>query len=123
MPRLALVLGLVLVVLGVWAYATQGETKSVTALIPAFFGAPITLLGILGLNDKWRKHTMHAAVALALLGFLGAARGLPQLPTLFSDPASLERPRAGQVQSGMALLCLIFVVLGVVSFVRARRKA
>jgi hypothetical protein len=64
---------------------------------------------------------MHAAVLLALLGFLGSARGLVQIPALLAG-AELARPAAVAAQSITAGLCLLFVGLAVSSFIRARRQ-
>ena len=63
---------------------------------------------------------MHAAVLLALVGFLGSARGLLSLPALLSG-AELVRPAAVAAQSITAVLCAVFVGLAVNSFIQARR--
>ena len=63
---------------------------------------------------------MHAAVAVGLLGFVGAARGFLQVPAILSGD-EVERPTATAVQIAMSLVCLVFVVLCVRSFVKARR--
>jgi uncharacterized membrane protein len=121
MPQITLVLGSVLILLGIGFYLGTG-TSSVTALIPAFLGIPIVISGILARREGWRQHAMHAAVLLALLGFLGSARGLLQLPSLVRG-AEVARPAAVVAQSITALLCLVFVVLAVNSFIQARRSA
>ena len=98
------------------------ENQSVTALIPAFFGVPLVVLGALASSSPGaRKHAMHAAMVIGLLGFLGAARGLPSLPAVFTNPDEVARPTAVIVQSVMAILCLVYVILGIVSFVKARK--
>jgi hypothetical protein len=94
----------------------------VTALIPAFLGIPIEIAGFAALKEAWRKHAMHVAVLLALLGFLGSARGLVSLPALLTG-GEVARPAAVVAQSLTALLCLAFVVLAVRSFIQARRSA
>jgi hypothetical protein len=120
MPYVTIVLGSLLIAIGVGFYFGTGAT-SVTALIPAFLGVPIEIAGAMALREGWRKHAMHAAVLLALLGFLGSARGLLQLPALLTG-AELARPAAIVAQSLTALLCLFFVALAVRSFVQARRS-
>ncbi|WP_297838489.1 hypothetical protein [Ignavibacterium sp.] len=40
------------------------SSESITALIPTFFGIPLLILGWLGLNEKYLKHTMHGAAVL-----------------------------------------------------------
>lgn len=126
MPALTLVIGLILMILGAAGYfSADADSHSVTALIPAFFGLPIALLGAAALaRPGMAKHAMHAAVVLALLGAIGAGmQGLPKLGTLISDYESLERPLATLMQNLMALLCVALVAAGVASFVKARKKA
>jgi hypothetical protein len=119
MAKVAVWVGIVLVVLGVGAYFGTGRT-SVTALIPAFFGAPLAGLGVLAGDERRRRTAMHLAAALSLLGLLGSARGIPQALSLASGGA-VERPAAAVVQSLMAVLCALFLGLAVRSFVAARR--
>jgi lysylphosphatidylglycerol synthetase-like protein (DUF2156 family) len=121
MPRIAIVFGSLLVLVGVGFYVGTGAA-SITALIPAFIGLPLALLGGLATRENLRRHAMHGAAALGLLGFFGSARGLAQLPALLSGEP-LARPAAVAGQSLTAALCLVFVILCVRSFVEARRKA
>jgi uncharacterized membrane protein len=118
MPYVAMALGSLLLLIGVGFYVGTGAT-SVTALIPAFLGIPIEVAGVAALREGWRKHAMHAAALLAVLGFLGSARGLLSLPALLSG-GEVARPAAVVAQSLTAVLCLAFVGLAVRSFVRAR---
>ena len=110
--------GVVLIVLGVAGYAGSGGA-SVTALIPAFFGVVLAALGVLARNEGLRKHAMHGAVLVGLLGFLGSGGGLLQVPALMSG-GEVARPTAVVAQSAMALLMLLFVGLCVRSFISAR---
>jgi hypothetical protein len=119
MPRITLLFGVVLIILGVVGYVATGGV-SVTALIPAFFGVAMVVLGWLGQNERYRRHAMHIAVLLGLLGFLGTARGLIALPRLFTD-GGVERPAAVAAQGVMAILMIVYVALGVRSFIAARR--
>jgi hypothetical protein len=120
MPYITMTLGSLLLLVGIGFYVGTGAT-SITALIPAFLGVPIEIAGLLALREAWRKHAMHAAVLIALLGFLGSAPGLLQLPALLSG-AEVARPAAVFAQSITALLCLVFVALAVNSFIQARRS-
>lgn len=120
MVALSIGLGIVLSLLGVIGYAASGA-ESITALIPAFFGIPILILGLLGRKEHLRKHMMHAIAALALIGFIGSARGIGSLVTMLSGH-DVPRPLATVMQSVMALLTLGFVILAVKSFVDARRQ-
>jgi predicted MFS family arabinose efflux permease len=108
--------GIILVLLGVASYTLTGRT-SITALIPAFFGAVFLLCAIVGRqSDAARKHAMHAAVAVGLIGAIAAlARGVPA--ALSGDPT---RP-AVLAQLAMGVLLLIYVALGVQSFIAARK--
>jgi hypothetical protein len=119
MPTVAIALGVALVLLGAGGYVVTGMT-SWTALIPALFGLPIAVLGAVATNPSARKHAMHAAAGLGLLGLLGSAMGLPKLVTLLSG-GTVARPGAAVTQSLMAGLCLAFLVLCVKSFFDARR--
>ena len=120
MANLTVRVGTLLVLMGIGSYVATGMV-SVTALIPAFFGAPIAVLGQLAKNETRRKHAMHGAVLLGLLGFLGSAPGLLKLPQALTGGA--ERPTAIVMQALMAALLAVFVVLCVRSFIAARRAA
>ncbi len=120
MAKITIGIGCVLIALGVGGYFGTGR-ESMTALIPAFVGLPLALLGVVALNDGRRKHAMHAAAALGLLGFLGASRGFAKLPALLTG-GEVEKPVAAYMQIAMSLVCLVFLVLCVRSFIRARRS-
>src|ERR1041385_6571662 len=77
MPKISMVCGILLTVLGVVCYvfwqALGADHQSVTALIPAFVGVSLMLLGWLSLaQPAMRMHFMHGAVTLALLGALAS---------------------------------------------------
>jgi fucose 4-O-acetylase-like acetyltransferase len=119
-PGITLVFGVLLIVLGLGAFVATGSTHK-TALIPAYAGALFVILGLLARNAARRKHVMHAAAALALLGFLGTARGLFKAFRLLGG-ATVERPEAVIAQAIMGVLCVAFVLLCVNSFVQARKN-
>ena len=116
MPNTTRIFGLILIVLGVASYWLTGRT-SITALIPAFFGAVLLVCAIVaGASEAARKHAMHAAVAVGLIGALAAlARGLPG-----AFRGDVTRP-AVMSQLAMGVLLLIYVALGVQSFIAARK--
>lgn len=118
MTRITILIGVLLLLLGLGVYAATGM-KSVTALIPAFFGLPLLVLGLLALRDAWRKHAMHAAALVALLGFLGALARPLQL-VVSGRPLVVSAPLVSQFL--MAILCGLLVVLAVKSFIDARRR-
>ena len=119
MARVTIGFGVVLIALGVVGYIGTGAV-SITALIPAIFGAVLAILGWLALTDRFRRHAMHLAAAIALVGFLGAVPGLIGLMDLVSG-AEVQRPAAVMSQSIMAILMAVFVGLCVRSFIQARR--
>ena len=119
MPFTSIICGVLLILVGILGYAYGMSTghASPTALIPAIFGLVLALLGIVSrMKDDLRKHLMHAAAAIALIGFiLTAGRLVMNLGNLTLSAAFLS-------QLAMALICLIFVVLAVKSFSDARRN-
>ena len=119
MPKITVILGILLIVLGVIGWISTSFV-SITALIPAFFGIVFLILGLLGRKEGARKHAMHIAAVLAIIGLFGSFRGLTQLPTLLGG-GHLERPAAVAAQAVMAVLVLIFIILAVKSFIDARR--
>ncbi len=119
MPTLSIIFGLVLEAMGIGSYFLTGA-KSVTALIPSFFGSALILFGILGLMfHKARMHVMHLAALIGLLGALGGlGRGIPKLGALMAGTA--EHPVAVIMSTAMGVVCLVFLGLCVKSFVDAR---
>ncbi len=119
MPSTAIGCGLALILVGIAGYVwgMLGDRASMTALIPAFFGLVIALLGAFAKsNESLRKHLMHGALLVALIGFIVPAYRLLSMGSALSlSPAVVS-------QAAMALLCLIFLVLGIQSFVNARRS-
>jgi peptidoglycan/LPS O-acetylase OafA/YrhL len=113
MPRIAIVMGLLMVIQGVGFYFGTGMT-SVTALIPTFVGAPILLLGLLALRESLRMHAMHFAAVLGLLGLLAALGRIGM--------AGLSVSAASTSLLLMVLLCAVFLALCIKSFRDARRR-
>jgi hypothetical protein len=120
MHKLALWIGLALVVIGVGAYIGSGAA-SLTALVPSVLGAILAALGALAMaRPGAHRHAMHAAAAVALLGFFGSLQGIPAFFALLGG-AVVERPWAATAQALTALLSAVFVAAAISSFVRARR--
>ncbi|MDA1014697.1 MAG: hypothetical protein O3A00_09630 [Planctomycetota bacterium] len=115
MPRITVLFGLVLVILGLVAYfGSTPENLSKTALIPAFLGGPLILCGAIAHKDKLRMHAMHGAVLIGLLGGLGAlVKGVMGLA---------DFNRATGFQLATAAICLVFTFLCVKSFIDAKRR-
>ena len=115
MASTTIVIGTLLVLLGVIPYLMRGAP---TALIPAYVGAVLLILGFLARNERMRKHAMHVAVIVGLLGFLAAAGRLIAALASGKTPAPLAAFSLG----AMAVLTGIFVVLCVRSFINIRRR-
>lgn len=120
MAKFSIVLGIILVVLGLISYFGI-SSESITALIPAFLGIPVLIFGFLALNEKYLKHAMHGAAVLMLLGFGGTVGGLIKFFRMLGGEV-FERPSALTVQAIMAVLCLVFLIFAIKSFIDARRK-
>ena len=118
MPIVTLVVGGLLTLLGILGYV-MSETHSLTALIPLAFGVLIESCGALALQPRFKKHAMHGASALALLGAAGSTVGFVSFLRMVSG-ATVARPFAAQMQAAMFLICLIFLGLCVRSFREAR---
>ncbi len=118
MARISIVFGLLLTALGVGAFVGTGSEHP-TALIPAGFGLVLVLLGALALKDNLRKHAMHLA---AVVGLIGAVGGAVMLLLPFIKGTGIQRPTAYACTAAMTVLCLGFVGLCVNSFVQARRR-
>ncbi|MER3522727.1 MAG: hypothetical protein C4326_01325 [Ignavibacteria bacterium] len=121
MPLVTIILGALLVLAGFIGFLAA-DSVSPTALIPAAFGFMMIALGILARNESLRKHAMHGAAAVGLLGFFGSVSGLWQLIEILRGAES--EPTAAMIsRSFMAVVCLVFVAVTVRSFIAARSKA
>jgi hypothetical protein len=119
-----IVIGTGLILIGLQGYFDFGgllevKERSPTALIPAAIGAVLVVCGILSRDDRLRKHVMHVAALVGVLGVFGALyRPLKALAQNGSIDLTSVPVR---LQLMTALLCLVFVVMCVQSFVAARR--
>lgn len=109
--------GVLLIALGLGSYVGTGSEHK-TALIPALFGLPILICGLLAQNATRRATMMHIAVVLGTLGFLGSIFGFLKG---VNGEAMRTRPLAVEAQGFMALITAIFVGLCVQSFIKARK--
>lgn len=119
MPRITFNFGWLLFAIGIAGYVASGMS-STTALIPSIFGIAFVLLGWIAMQkESMRKHLMHAAAILGLLGIIGTFKGMLRFFAMLGG-TEVERPIAVTFQSVMAMLCIVFVVLCVHSFIKAR---
>jgi uncharacterized membrane protein len=119
MPTISIICGILLIAIGTAGYihGVSNDKASITALIPAFIGVVIGLLGVLaGMKEGFRKHLMHAAIVVALLGFIATAG------RLVSKISELTASAAVLSQASTAIVCLAFVILAIKSFAAARRE-
>ena len=122
MSKLSVTVGILMIILGAGSFILTGAA-SATALIPAFFGIAFVGLGILGIKkESMRKHVMHAALLLAILGIGGSFGGLINVLGVLGGN-ELERPNAAYAQAIMAIICIYFVIAGVRSFIDARKSS
>lgn len=115
MANITVVVAVALVALGIIGYLPH---RAATALIPAYIGAVLLILGLVAQKPAARKHAMHAVVIIALLGCVGASWRLIKAGMGGTYPSGL----AVFSQVGTALLTLLLVVLCVRSFINARRN-
>jgi uncharacterized membrane protein len=120
MPKFSIVLGIIFIVMGLYGYFGI-SSESITALIPTFFGVPMLIFGWLALNEKYLKHAMHGAAVLTLIGFAGTVSGLIKFFRMLGGE-EMQRPAAVTVQAIMALLCLLFLIFAIKSFIDARKN-
>jgi L-asparagine transporter-like permease len=132
MAKLAMVFGILVALVGVAGYVS---THFWHALIPVVLGVLLILLGLVANTEdvKRRMLAMHIAVTVGLLGFLGTIPGLIAMMGFVTgthqetanehiEVGTLSVHKlAAEVQSATSILCLIFVLLCVRSFIAARR--
>ena len=122
MAKLTIVFGILLVLVGVAAFVATGHNHP-TSLIPAGAGLLFVLFGALANSPdaKRRMLWMHIAVTVALLLFLGTIPADVDVLRL-AKGVEFPHPIAVLEKSAMSLLCLLFVLLCVRSFINARRE-
>jgi hypothetical protein len=125
MASISVLFGLLLIALGAIGYLKpdligEGPSMEKTALIPAAFGAGLLLCGLWVISRPGvRKFAMHLAALIGLLGLVGALMR-PVMKVVKGE--SLDYGSAAlRAQAVMAVLCLLFVILCVRSFMNARR--
>jgi hypothetical protein len=117
-----LITAVLMIVVGIYGYTSQDPNAgkvSVTAAMPAFLGAILGVCGLLAFSDKMRKHAMHAAAALALLGAIGS---LYPVIKMAATGTAIEWGSPKVVTSLLSsLICAVFVGLCIKSFIDARK--
>ena len=116
-----LITAVLLIIIGVVGYAGQDPNGkvSITALIPAFVGGVLALCGLLAFKDNLRKHAMHFA---AMVGLVGAIGGFMPLNKQLKETGTIDPMKPSAIAAElMILICLVFVGLCVRSFIMARK--
>lgn len=112
MPKPTLVIASLLMALGLGAFFFSGSR---TALLPAYAGLALAILAGLAIAfEGGRRHLMHFAAVIALLGALAPAATL-------AIRAAQMSPLALSVNIGMLALCGTLLTLMVRSFIAVRR--
>lgn len=117
MTKAATVCGLLLILVAFvgYGYGLAMGNASLTALIPLVFGVVLLALGFFAQKkDELRKTLMHIAVVVAFIGFL-----VP-LFRIISTFNQFKLNFAAAMLISMTLICLIFIILAIKSFVDAR---
>ncbi len=122
MAKLTMVFGVILIALGLGVFLATGS-HAPTALIPAYFGVVLGVLGFLSGTDDAKKRMlyMHIAVTVGLVGFLFPGYRALMDGLKLAKGETLARPLAFEDQAAMAVLMLIYVLLCVRSFIAARK--
>ena len=119
MPNSAISTGRILIIIGVIGYVVSmiNARTSATAMIPAAFGIVLLILGYIArMKENLRRHLMHAAVLVALLGFIAVA---VRLISKFTE-ITFSAAYVSQIATSIVLLAFIF--LSVRSFMKARSE-
>jgi uncharacterized membrane protein len=121
MPKITLVFAVLLVVLGLTGYMGTGSAHP-TAMIPAGIGLALGVGGYLAISPKEsrRKLFMHTNVTVALLGFLGTIFELVRSYVHASSVGVPPDQAALAAKIMLASLLLIYIILCVRSFRKAR---
>lgn len=117
--KLTYVAGGVLVVVGVISYIASGAV-SLTALIPSGLGALLLIAAAVARNDAIRRHVMHVAMLIALIGIVATFSNTLRLGEVFAG--TTERPLAVIASAVTFLTLLVYLGFGIASFVQARRN-
>ena len=121
MAKLTIAFGTLLILLGIVGYVATGSAHP-TALIPSILGVFFIFFGVMANTENAKKRMlwMHISVTVALLGFLSMIPADIDVIRL-SRGAYFPHPEAVEEKAVMSLLCLLYVLFCVRSFIAARR--
>lgn len=119
MPAISMLCGLVLIIIGALGYFLP-ETKSLTAWIPAGIGLLLILFGLIARKEHMLKHMMHASALVALLAVGATASAIPSAISALQG-GEVDNAPAAYAKTATSVVCIVFVLLAVRSFIAARR--
>ena len=112
--------GAMILVFGVSAKRILSQEELLPFQLGAFtLGGAIIICGLFSLKSKW-----HGLIGAGVLGLLGAARGLGNIPDLIKlTQGDRHRGPAPMMELGVTLVCLLLLwrVLGALRRERARQ--
>jgi hypothetical protein len=119
MSYLAIGVGIVMIAMGVVSIA-ETPSSLFDIVFPAGLGMLFILMGLLARKEQLKKHAMHGAAMLSLLGLVLT---IPALSVLGAQSHGGMPPHAitSFAQMATGVLCLVFLVAAVRSFIVARR--
>ena len=105
--------GLFMVIWGISISLISGSS-SITSMIPAFIGVPLTFIGFISMiKPTFRKALMHIAVVIGIIAFLG---GLDFFRGMFNNYY------AGLSKLMLLITGFVYVYFCVKSFIFVRRQ-
>ncbi len=121
MARFTILIGIILILLAIFAFMGTGA-KYPTSPIPAAFGIVLAACGALARTTDLKRRAlwMHIAVTVGLLGFLATVKSVVDFFRM-EGGKQFPFPIAVEEKAAMSVLLLVFVIACVRSFIAARR--
>ena len=115
-----IVSGGLMVAVGLFGFLTSElQPAPKTALIPAGLGVLLMVCGVLAFQEKLRKHVMHAAAMVGVIGLLG---GFAPLIRQIAKGDGFDPLKRSAIAGELTVLTsAVFVGMCVNSFIQARR--
>ena len=121
MAKVTLGFSLIYILMGIIGYYASGKA-SVTALIPSFFGIAFFVFSLVAVKKpSLNKHMLHGIMFLVLLSLGGTFKGFGKMLSWMGGQ-EVERLMAVQIQGVFFILNFILLILGINSFIQARKS-
>lgn len=121
MHKLTVLVGVILVAIGAASYFGAAPAKG-NPLAIAGTGSVLIACGWAAANERARMHAMHGAVLAGLIGMVVGVVGVMQSDATVDSAGAVTPSGTHRWPSSVtALVCGVYVVLCVRSFVMARR--